>query len=695
MPVLRPRWVAGAVISVLVVLGSGAWAAAPAPPTYAAVDKAIDKIKHDWSTPGNRPATAEGWEALFGAIQEQLKLYGKAATLQARSDALDRLEQFEGALATTTWQPALDVLSALQEWSTPRRRVIQAEAGLDAAVNGMPPTNDKRAQAMRAQWLAFTHDELGKAFRDYEAATTVIARQHALKAIQTALDALDKNQKANPWDPSGELERAFAALFDHPNIDVVVDAATLAPLFDRNLVETGPVTRKGYVSQVTAGPKTGYGLVESTDGIAFYNSQLYTSITPIWDFQNQIASDRRGQQAAKLYYFSATSRDDAEIIITTVLRPSGLEINPSYRHSISGNVCSQPMAGGGLGRTVAAIVGMNQRRITNKVQDGAVVNFQSRIPAEAMEEGLERTSKEAETRTADLRSKFELTENSFSTRGVVLRSIRLRSNPEAAFIAGVLGLKQGPGPLGADTPPPPSPIPVEPGISARVHVGSLLTGAAAGLFEREEVREFKSAMILLQAPTPNLPLKDAVQVQKNVNFETFARQVDTARGSGGKLVALRVTRPNAPPEFRVDARGFLVALVHDVTIDVPAPAQEARGGMMGAPAKIYRLVMPLAEVAFSFKLTPLSDGMIQLAARVEEFTPGADAKVLAINDQETKAVPLSRFSGGIVLGVLGGQLRSRPINLKLDPSRIPGVTIKAISPLDSTGWLRVSLERKP
>ena len=51
--------------------------------------------------------------------------------------------------------------------------------------------------------------------------------------------------------------------------------------------------RKGYVSQVTAGPKTGFGLMTSDDGIAFYNKQQFTSVTPIWDFQNRIAPTRR------------------------------------------------------------------------------------------------------------------------------------------------------------------------------------------------------------------------------------------------------------------------------------------------------------------------------------------------------------------------------------------------------------------
>ena len=86
---------------------------------------------------------------------------------------------------------------------------------------------------------------------------------------------------------------------------------------------------------MTAGPKTGFGLLPSDDGIAFYNSQLLTSATPITDFQNQIASDPQGRRAAKLYEFSATSIDAAQLTVYTVLRASGLvdlaRVQPQYR----------------------------------------------------------------------------------------------------------------------------------------------------------------------------------------------------------------------------------------------------------------------------------------------------------------------------------------------------------------------------
>jgi hypothetical protein len=169
---------------------------------------------------------------------------------------------------------------------------------------------------------------------------------------------------------------------------------------------------------------------------------------------------------------------------------------------------------------------------------------------------------------------------------------------------------------------------------------------------------------------------------------------DARKAKNPKVTALRITRPQQPPEFSVDARGFLVALIHDFQIDVPAPEGEARGGLVGAAAKIYRIKMPLAEVALSYQVdTPLK--ALHIRAKVEDFIPGTNAEVLAITDDETKAVPLSRFSAALVLGAMGGRLRAQPIEYTLDQSKLPGVSIRSVSPLDPSGWLRLTLDRNP
>ena len=160
------------------------------------------------------------------------------------------------------------------------------------------------------------------------------------------------------------------------------------------------------------------------------------------------------------------------------------------------------------------------------------------------------------------------------------------------------------------------------------------------------------------------------------------------------MTALRITRPQQPPEFSVDARGFLVALIHDLQIEVPAPEGEAerragRRGRQDLPDQD-----PAGRVRLSYQVdTP--PNALQLHAKVEDFNPGTNAEVLAITDDETKAIPLSRFSAALVIGAMGGRLRTQPIEFTLDQSTLPGFSIRSVSPLDPSGWLRVTLDRNP
>ncbi len=128
-------------------------------------------------------------------------------------------------------------------------------------------------------------------------------------------------------------------LFNRPNVDIAADVATVAPVFDANLVQSGPVERKGYTSMVTAGPKTGFGLLPSDNGIAFYNSQSLVSVTPIHDFQQQIERDPQGRKAAKLYVLLLLRLYDwSNLTISAVITPSGLDLIPSATHSVDAAV---------------------------------------------------------------------------------------------------------------------------------------------------------------------------------------------------------------------------------------------------------------------------------------------------------------------------------------------------------------------
>src|SRR5262249_23615970 len=146
------------------------------------------------------------------------------------------------------------------------------------------------------------------------------------------------------------------------------------------------------------------------------------------------------------------------------------------------------------------------------------------------------------------------------------------------------------------------------------------------------------------------------------------------------------------PRFAADARGYLVALVRDFLVDVPAPPAAARGGIAGPPAQIYRITAPQAEFVISFQVTPESqDRPIRLAGPAEGFAPGPGARVYAINEDETKAVPLTAFTSAIVLGVMRARLAGQPVDLPLSNLNLGRYAIRAVSPLDPSGWMRVVL----
>ena len=671
--------------------------ATPASPTYLGVERSIEAIRKSWTGPDARPQPNQaGWDALLDALESDLKAYAKADSEASRLDALNRVYQISNGLGTVSWAPAASLRDEIRQWLRPRVRLAWAGRRLSDTVEALPDSTDPGVKANRSRWVEFVQNDLGNALRDYDAADTVSQRQAALHRIHASLRVLKEGNQSKPWSPSGELQAAVDDLFNRPNIDVAADVSTVSPLFNANLVDTGPVFRKGYWSQVTAGPKTGFGLLPSDDGIAFYNKQTLVSVTPITDFQNQIAADAQGQRAAKLYQFSATSYDWSELTITTVLRSSGLTITPSSTHNIDAAICAVPTEGGGLGRGIAALIGLNRDAITQKVKEGALPRLQQQIPTEAQEEALERIAAQTVERNADLKAKGLVGDDTVAVNDVLIKGLSLRSRPEGIIAGGLFQWRGAPRQLGADAPEPSHlAATFEPGVTAAVHLSSLLTSAAAGVYERGEVRSVQNLMISMKEMPPGTPPAEAVKLSKNVDFPTYIKAVDDSRKPGSKANVLRLTRPRQSPEFSVDAKGNLVTIVHDLQIEVPAPESEAKGGVVGAAAKIYRIKIPQAEIAFSYTVETAPGNPPRLHAKVEDFNPGTNAEVLAITDDETKSMALSRFSGALVLGGIGGRLRSQPIDISLAQLHLPGFSIRSVSPLDPSGWLRVGLEPNP
>jgi hypothetical protein len=678
--------------------------AAPAPSTSIGVERAIASIRQDWSQQQAPEPNAAGWNRLFHTLLEQLQVYARAGDEASRLSALNRVSEIQAALETVAWPPAATLRSELNEWLRPRARLARARRQLRDTVESLAPASDPATQANRTRWLDFVRNDLGGALRAYEGAQTVQQRQEALRRLHKVLANLHhQNQgqqsQGRTWAPSWELEAAMNDLCNGPNLNIVADAATVQPLFARNLVTSGTVIHEGYTSILTAGPKTGFALVPLDGGIRFYNSQSMFFITLIHDFQQRLAQDPQGQRATQLYCFTARTYDWSNLTVTKTITPDGLSLSPSLTHNIDAVICSAPIQGNGLKRGIAALVGMDQDKITAQVKKGSLPELRQRIPEEALEEAQERASVEQAKQNAELRSTYLPGNDTAQVGDFLIKHLSMASRPEAISVGGRFEWRGAPDQRGADMARPPSlASSVESGLTADLHLGSLLTSAAGGLWRQDRVRSVENVMIQTKDVPPGTSPGGAVDVRENVSFADYLKAVDTARNAHDPHVqALRITRPEQPPEFSTDARGYLVVLVRDFQLDFPAPDRRSGGAMLGGPAKVLRLKAPLVEVALSYKLDPSMPGSLSLKGKIEEFNAGTRGEVLAINDDENQARPLTRFMSAIVISALGTRLRSQNIDINLDQFQLPlpGFAIQSVSPLDPSGWARINLVRRP
>ncbi len=79
--------------------------------------------------------------------------------------------------------------------------------------------------------------------------------------------------------------------------------------------------------------------------------------------------------------------------IVATLRPDGLRLGPQFRHNVDATITSFKQPGKALGRAVAAMLGMNQAKITQKVYEGAIGKIRQNVVTEAAELGQEKTAR--------------------------------------------------------------------------------------------------------------------------------------------------------------------------------------------------------------------------------------------------------------------------------------------------------------
>jgi hypothetical protein len=669
--------------------------AAPATPSHTGIDQTIARIRAEWARPG-APAqpNAPGWNTFFDALASDLSSYSTARTEGDRLRALGRLYQMWNALGGVVWRPGIELRQALQTWLQPRVGLAWALRRLTGAIGGLPPTSDADTRANREQWVRFTDDVLGKALREYEGAPTVTAKLAALGRVHAALAELQKGNHAHPWGPAQSLESAVNRLYALDNIDIAADAATAGTWLSRPVVEEGPIYREGLVSHVTAGPRTGFGLLASDDGISFFNSQLMQSQTPITYFNQQMAADPKGRRVTKLYHFDAASADRGEVFVTTTLRPSGLSVDTQTSHNVSANITSSKVPGNGLGRALAAVLGFNQAKITRKVWEGAIGQITQGVYRGSREESAERKTKAEAEENARLRQ-YLIGNNTLVYRNFAVEHLSLRSRPQFALIGGLVEWRGAGEQRGADLPKPTGFAAPGAGVSADVHLGSLMTNLTRGFLQSDRAKDVKNLMIVTRKVSPGTPLREGIVTTANVDYATFLTAVADAQAvKDPRVLAIRVKRPGRSPEFSADKNGFLVALVHDFSLEIPAPPDAPRA--LGPPSRIYRIEAADAEFAISFRIAAAEEKLpVRLSGRIEGFDPGPRATVYGINDDESKATQLNNFSAALIVGIFAGRLKGQPVDVPLGNVAIPGFALTDVSPLDPSGWLRVVLKPSP
>ena len=533
---------------------------------------------------------------------------------------------------------------AVRNWLRPRVKIAWAERRLVEAVQGLPETADSAVKSNRERWIDFVNSDLGTSLRNYDSAETVAETTgRHLSACIPHCTELNSSVKARPWVPTLTLRAALDDLYNQPNLDIAADVFTLTPFLEHDVAITGPVSHKGYLSQVTAGQKTGFGLLPSNDGIAFYNRQQMTSVTPVWDFNNQMASDPRGQRATKLYHFDATTIDQSELTITAVISDQGLSLFQNYRHNTDACITAAKTEGNGLGRTIAALIGMNQAKITQKVYEGAIGRIREGVITDSIEVGGEKLAEEQAKVNQQIRE-YLLGNHKLSIRNLLISGLMLRSQPERALIGGFLSWNGAADQVGAYAPQPSrldaQPRPGRVGRPASDLDHDELDARLSPERRRATGREPDGGHE--KGPARCAPLgggRSLAQRRLPDVPESGPRRHRVANDPEGRGHPRQVSGPRAW-KFAADANGYLVALVHDFVLEVPAPPQALKGGLFGPPAQVYRFTSPQAEFVISFKITPQTEKEpVRLSGRIESFDPGPQAKVYAVNEDEGKAEP--------------------------------------------------------
>ena len=479
-----------------------------------------------------------------------------------------------------------------------------------------------------------------------------------------------------------------------PNLAVVADLASLRPALEQTFITDGPITRKGYTSQITAGPRSGFGLISSDDAIVFYNKQKLSGITPIWDFQQKLMEQPMGCIIGKIYEFHATTTDRAEATLVVAIRNDGMSITPSNTHNIGLEIWSIPQPCSQAARCALAALCLTQQKINRLIWQNALPEVEKNAVKEAQEESQERADKEAAERNIELK-RYLLGTGQARYEDLRIDGLTLQTRPAFVRGGGTLGHIAGHAPFGADAAKPAALSLPEPGVTLDVHLSSVLSNLLRGSFVGERYGSVSNVMVVSKNIPAGAPRSSAFEATLNADDATYRKAVDAAVAvNDPKALAVRIRRPSRCPEVGVDATGKLIFVIDDLGVELSVPPDTPRNGLPPA-AKILRLAAKRVEVAVNFLVTARTEKEpVRLDGEIASIDVGplADLRAEAI-DKDDKATNLTEFDKALLVGDLRAQAQGQKVDIPLSNLKLEGFAIQSITPLDPSGWVRAVLVR--
>ena len=685
---MRLYWFCISLLSISFV-GDASGQTFPAP-SYTEIEASLSRLENEWksTTPAVNLET-DPWKSLVGSIRNDLKTYAQTNDPNERVAALNRLHQSAASLDQTVSPTAAQLRDDLLYWLNPRVTLAWAEyQTLAEYPKGSPE---------RERWTDFIEKTLRPAIGTLEGAKTAADRARAIEAIDAVLSTLQQRTELPANSRSDTLLATLANLYVQPNVEVTIDHSALSNfIMPKGIVEPGPIFFKGQWSYVTPGPVQGIGFSPTSDGIQVVIQQALTSTTNVQGFEQQMeAADPRARQATSMYRFAANTQNNSVLTSIALFRiATGLQLAQGYQHAVSAAINTTPVAGAGMKRFIASLLGQNQKAITDKVYQGFIERLPSEVASNARELSQIRASEAAAKTNAQIRP-YVLDHQTVGLNGVGVTDLKLSTGTDHARALGTIYSFNAPKPHRATFPQPRRLQTFQPGITADLHLPSVLANLTEGAFKNPEFLGTNSLLIDAGESTPEI--KVAPTITPNVEFPSYLDLVKQGQKNGKTPQVIRVQKPSRAPDFGVGSNGDLLISVPDFQIDIPAPPQIAGGGAIAGPAaSVYRISAPSANVGLSLFLDRSNPAAPPtLKAKVTSFNLDPKLSVKAIQQDEGAAQALNPILARLVSTGLSSRIVGQTFDLPVSALNRPDVALMDVSPLDPSGWLRLILMPLP